>query len=723
MARHPVGWAMVNAGFVSVLTLLALFTFDRSFADRTYLVVGAVGMAVPLVLAVLLHLSGMLVGRFTLFVYAIFLPLAALTVFARPTPWAVGQVARATVEAPQILLTTIPPVNAEGVVLVLPFTLGYLAGAAGTWLALRSHRAVVPVLPLLLVLVLCVLFGTEDTAAVLVKSSIFVAVALWWIAIRAGSDPAVAHAHRGGLARATVAGTVVAAVAVGATVTIGDISDRLVLRGMLGTGYDVGRLDNPLADFDQFRDEAADRELALKPLLTVRGLPRRVPVRFLVLDSYDGVEWSPGNDTVLGTREDRFQQLGEEVGTTAEGRVVRVRIDLRRLWNSDWLPLAGYLTSLDFDGPDVRSPLAEVRYNPATGSAGVTGELKPEDDYRFTAVVPPTRLPRDAEPFPHAGELQPEGDFLDDYLAPWRREPVDPIEQVLLLAEYLKVTGYYSDGAAIGDSEVPRGHSKEALAAFAFAPVGNDEQYAAFLALAANRLGVPARVVVGAHQGEKRRGTPGIVRAADVEAWVEVQISDGTWRMLPTDSFLGTQDPALAKQTPEEFLDRKKGERQGARPEEPRSEEAEQSTDDSGVGLAWLPGVAVIGLILVVALVPLVKLVRRRRRRSRRGSAAVVAGWRDLVDTARDLGYDVPVRATRPDQARTLATADPAGGSVALAERADALTFAPLDPGDAVTDEYWEAVRRERRLLASRRSPLRRLRARWSLASLRARRR
>ncbi len=558
---------------------------------------------------------------------------------------------------------------------------------------------------------LCVLFGTEDTAAVLLKSLFFVAVALWWIAIRAGENPAVDHAHRGAVARATVSAAVVGSVVVLATVAVGDVADRLVLRGMLGTGYDVGRLDNPLTDFGQFRDDDADKSMALKPLLTLRGLPRRVPIRFLVLDTYDGVEWSPGNDTVLGTREDRFQQLGERVGTSAVGREIAVRVDLRKLWNSDWLPLAGYLTSLDFDGPDARSPLADVRYNPATGSAAVAGELGRADDYRFTAVVPPTRLPRDAEPFAHPGDLQPEGEFLDDYLEPWRREPVTPIERVLLLAEYLKVTGYYSDGAAIGETEVPRGHSKEALAAFAFAPVGNDEQYAAFLALAANRLGVPARVVVGAYQGERRQ-----VRAADVEAWVEVQIADGTWRVVPAHAFIGTQDPALAAQTPEEFLERKKKEREREEPEP--EQEADRAADGDG-DLGWVPAAGAGAALLLVAAVPLTKWLRRRRRRSRAGVAAVVGGWRELVDSARDLGYDVPVAAPRPDQARAWAGAEPA--AVALAERTDALTFGPLAPDRAVTDDYWDRVRRERRLLAADRSALRRLRARWSLASLRGR--
>ncbi len=56
---------------------------------------------------------------------------------------------------------------------------------------------------------------------------------------------------------------------------------------------------------------------------------------------------------------------------------------------------------------------------------------------------------------------------------------------------------------------------------------GNDEQYAAALALAANRLGVPARVVLGAEPD-----ATGAIKGKDVHAWVEVARTDGSWQPI-----------------------------------------------------------------------------------------------------------------------------------------------------------------------------------------------
>ena len=68
--------------------------------------------------------------------------------------------------------------------------------------------------------------------------------------------------------------------------------------------------------------------------------------------------------------------------------------------------------------------------------------------------------------------------------------------------------------------------------------VGNDEQYAAAMALMANRLRVPARVVVGAVVPAN-----GVVKGKDVEAWVELRAADGTWQTLETDRFMSRRPP------------------------------------------------------------------------------------------------------------------------------------------------------------------------------------
>ena len=79
--------------------------------------------------------------------------------------------------------------------------------------------------------------------------------------------------------------------------------------------------------------------------------------------------------------------------------------------------------------------------------------------------------------------------------------------------------------------------------------VGNDEQYAAWMALLANRIGVPARVVFGAI-------VPGggVVTGADVHAWVELQVADGSWRTLPTELFMDDDRPAEQQTTREQQL-------------------------------------------------------------------------------------------------------------------------------------------------------------------------
>ena len=106
---------------------------------------------------------------------------------------------------------------------------------------------------------------------------------------------------------------------------------------------------------------------------------------------------------------------------------------------------------------------------------------------------------------------------------------------------YLRDEGRYSDGAAPGSSSTCAGHDLDRLIdgfLLAARPVGDDEQYASAMALLANRVGVPARVVVGAVLPRDGR-----VRGEDVHAWVEVRVADGSWRTLPTREFMGRTPP------------------------------------------------------------------------------------------------------------------------------------------------------------------------------------
>ncbi len=115
------------------------------------------------------------------------------------------------------------------------------------------------------------------------------------------------------------------------------------------------------------------------------------------------------------------------------------------------------------------------------------------------------------------------------------------MHKVFVLAGYLRDQGRYSDGALPGEQQYEAGHDLDRLVdGFLLAPrpVGDDEQYAAAMALLANRVGVPARVVVGAVLPRD-----GKVRGEDVHAWVELRVFDGSWRTLPTREFMSRRPP------------------------------------------------------------------------------------------------------------------------------------------------------------------------------------
>ena len=248
------------------------------------------------------------------------------------------------------------------------------------------------------------------------------------------------------------------------------------------------------------------------------------------------------------------------------------------------------------------------------------------------------------------------------------------MRKVFTLARYLRVEGRYSNGALPGESQYEAGHDLRRLTkGFLLAPraVGDDEQYAAAMALLANRVGVPARVVVGAVVP-----ADGKVRGKDVHAWVELRIADGTWRTLPTEEFMGDQPPRRSMTA----APRPRSPRYAVAPTPPTAPEVQQLKDlrdkaraeQRGTAVRWVPWLV---LLLLALVVPTAKQTRRGvRRRRGRPSDQVAGAWSELVDHARDLGVPVLVGATRPAQARMISRGE------VLAQRADDRVFAASEP-------------------------------------------
>ena len=231
------------------------------------------------------------------------------------------------------------------------------------------------------------------------------------------------------------------------------------------------------------------------------------------------------------------------------------------------------------------------------------------------------------------------------------------------------------------------------------------------MALLANKVGVPARVVMGAVVPED-----GVVRGEDVSAWVELQVADGTWKTLPTDAFMDFDRPGRAAAGHRAADERHRRARRPPRSRRrrpwpsrttPSSTPARSTAPTTtppaaapagGAGCCSAPAGRCCWSLLVVGTIVGLKAWRRRRRRAAaRASARVVGGWRELVDHARDLGQPVPVGAglTRRQQAPHVAT--PA--ALDLARTADGIVFGPADPDEAVAAEFWSMVDEERRAM------------------------
>ena len=697
---------------VAVMTAI-LSIFDDTFADRSYLVAGLV--PVVLLLAFALVARRVHEGGWWYFLAALllFLPLGAVAALREPGPFLVPSVDTMTtvlvqsVSAPTTLVSTVPPVDASGEVALVPFLIGFLATAAAAWLALGTSRAIAPVVPLLLALVATIPLGVLVPTLLVPRGVVVGVVLLVWAAHRARRREEVTGGSRGSVAAGLTMVLTVTAVSglVAVLVPDDDQSDRVLL-----SGEDTSALTSAAGSGLRFAPASDDTRL-----LKATGVPEGRRLRLAVLDRYDGEAWvaaegSPGSGG-YGT----YKRIGSEVAPLHPGPTVVVRVRFLPGYSSDWLPMLGELTSLDFDWNPGRTDVGDIRYNQATGTALVVGGVDIRDRYSFESVAGKDTLPRRGDTRePTTEQRQPAGSFLDPYLEPFDRKELLPLEKVLLLARYLSVNGAVRRSESFDQSADALGRRMLGSRR----PAGTSFQYSALMALGASRLGVAARMVVGAAPGPR-----GLVDYGDVTTWVELQMADGTWRPLKLERYLGSAPEGPVPVTapaPDEFVAEQlvaaaRGRDDDIRP--PRGSRPDGTLDDTGPSARGLLLVAALGAVAIVLvavlLVPVAKIVRRRRRQSAGGwSRTYVNGWQEVLDAARDRGTPVPDSWARVAQAQRL------GQGIELARRADAAVFAPAPTPDTDARAFWDACLTLRRELLARADARRRWWAPFNPASL-----
>ncbi len=749
---HVTTDSWVDAVFLLVVAGAALLGLGSIYTGWAYAIAGLVGLLLgtgitlitnalrwPSVVPALLVLGVFYVGGG--------LVIAEPGASRVPTLETVRQLSQEVLLGWKDLLTTLPPVTGTGPLLALPWGLGLFTGVVGMVLAAsrvgpRWLSAGVPLVAPTALLALVILLGVGHPHSLWVQGAVFAVTALAWLSVRGQRARADVTGRSGRASRFVFAGALLAATGLLAAPVgnwaFGTGTERVVLRTRVDPPFDIGQYPSPLASFRRYVDMAkkpSPENVYDQTLFVIGGVEAGTRVRFATLDRYDGVVWGAANNTIPGSDTDTYQRVSSTIDNPVPGQLVRASVTVGPGYSGVWLPIAGALQTLRFEAGDVETKAETFRFNLATSTAVVPSSVSEGDRYSFSAVLVDDSLDIDSLPSGNVGEAGVAAAFLESQAAEWPAGETTPMRRVFAVAQHLRDEGKYSDGVAEAEKAYRSGHHLKRLAdEFVNAPImaGNDEQYAAVMALLANRLGVPARVVMGAIVPEG-----GEVHGSDVAAWVELQLSDGTWRTLPTEAFMGDERPAkLPPQSQQEQSGVRVpppapvpppsviGEQTETEVKARRSRPGEDVAEATGKWPAWLGPALVFGggpfiaLLTFVVCVAVAKRWRRTsRRRSRRVSARFVGAWRELVDHARDLGQPVPVGAlaTRREQSVVL----PTGGAIGLAREADARVFGPVPPKPSDATAYWKAIAAERKALSSAAGRKRQLRALFSLRSFR----
>lgn len=739
LALRPSVPDLIDAGFLIGLLLIAQLGFRSTFDSPRYLSVALIGIVLGVAVA---HLANVLVWHWlTVIVLALstyFLLGGAIALQEDaiagliPSVTTLVGLSEMGVLGWKQLLTTLPPVAGDGPFVLLPYLLAVNSGAAGFAVARRT-RGVWPALiaPTLLMATI-ILLGTLRPAAAAAQGLGFAVLAFGWLAVRWHRRRRLSGTGTANLTR-VLTGAAVLAVATGGALLLGpvlpgvDAADRVVLRSYVQPPIDLSAYPSPLVGFRKYSSERLDRYYNLD-LLRVDGVEANSLVRMAVLDDYSGYAWSATGGT--GGPGTGFQRLGSEIPTSAAGEPHEVSIEILAAYEANpdlrhWLPSPGQAVANRFEGPAARNHEAEFRYNLSTFQGLVPDGLKAGDIVRQQVVEVPAI---DRSPLESGGAPAIDDQALAFLNAVSGRLAADEgtaWQQLRHVMESLK-SGYYSDGTEPGQERYLPGHGQGRLITFLGSDmlVGSDEHYAATLALVANQLGFPARVVMGATVP-----SDGVVKGRHVRAWVEILASHGKWRTIPPKEFIPTLPPEDVP--PETVRDaapvivpppnpvRPPGSFESMFDSEARILQSPNELLDRVLAivvavLRWVgPPLAVLGL--VAGLILGSKAGRRRSRRTRGAPTTRIAGgWLELLDLARDLGHEVPEAATRREQTLAIGRVD----LVALAEHADRSIFAAEDPGEDQVAGYWAEVLRSRRQILGDLPRHRRWLARFTLRSL-----
>ncbi|MGW0733349.1 transglutaminase TgpA family protein [Streptomyces sp. NPDC002851] len=448
----------------------------------------------------------------------------------------------------------------------------------------------------------------------------------------------------------------------------GGLLDNAARRGGTDPGGTISAV-NPLVSLQNSLNQPEDREVL--SYRTSAEQTEDLYLRIVSLDQFDGTAWKPAERRIF----DVPSRLPSPPGLTPDVRTTEVQTNISAAgwYAQDWLPMPYPATEVEIDG--------RWRYEPEGRTlVGDGGQTTRGKQYQVKSlIVQPTREQLASAPAPRRSMLRDYGGVPDslpqDVSATARRVTkgaANDYERAVKLQDW-----FSSEGGFTYDTEVRAGSGAAAISRFLKEKQGFCVHFAFSMAAMARTLDIPSRVAVGFTPGAPGSGGTMSVGLRDAHAWPELYFEGVGWTRfeptpsrgttpeytrpeIPTDSSgesvapvpSASAEPSTAPSaSPSESCPdqmRRSGECGGTSPQGGTG----GGDDGPPIGTIVSVGLAALGVLLV----PLLPLLWRTRTRSVRLGAAgrtagdvtarTLAAWRELTDTAWDLGI-------RPDDSRT----------------------------------------------------------------------
>ncbi|MFE2284945.1 transglutaminaseTgpA domain-containing protein [Streptomyces sp. NPDC059443] len=496
----------------------------------------------------------------------------------------------------------------------------------------------------------------------------------------------------GGQAMAPVrTGRRIGAVALGLALAVPAVLPSLG-GGVLGTGAGgdgdgtgIGpsiQAVNPLVSL-QSSLNAQDNRVVLKYRTDNPQLSEQY-LRILALDEFNGVKWEASGRPLTDVPERLPNPPGVSGDVLVGAAEVRTSISSAQTYAQRYLPMPYPAMQVDIGGKWRFEPVGRTLVGDQLGKDKFQNAQGAQYTVR-SLLLKPTAEQLQKAPAPNpaiAGEYTKVPDNLPAVVAETARQVTkgakDDYSRAVRLQDYFAVSGGFRY-----DTKVSSGTGSQAIVKFLADKEGFCVHFAFSMASMARTLGIPARVAVGFTPGEKQSDGSVNVSMRDAHAWPELYFEGVGWtRFEPTprsgitvpdysrpeapDSqptaptaapSAGSAEPSAGPTKSDDCppAQKKLGECGVAAPK-PGAGSGGGGVSVSAV-LAWTAG----GLALLA--LPFLPFLWRGRLRSRRlDSGEVLSAWRELGDSAWDVGID-PDEALSPrgaaDRVVTLGRLDP----------------------------------------------------------------